>query len=89
MIYANGSRGLAQSGSAPRLGPGGRKFESCSPDHYPPHNNTAHARSPDCLYLAHARDFWLSPIFFALAQSLKLGLTWVWPGFRLNLSWGV
>jgi hypothetical protein len=24
---------LAQSGSAPGLGPGGRKFESCSPDH--------------------------------------------------------
>ena len=26
------SRGLAQSGSAPGLGPGGRRFESCSPD---------------------------------------------------------
>ena len=26
-------RGIAQSGSAPGLGPGGRKFESCCPDH--------------------------------------------------------
>ena len=25
---------MAQSGSAPGLGPGGRKFESCCPDHY-------------------------------------------------------
>ena len=24
---------MAQSGSAPGLGPGGRKFESCCPDH--------------------------------------------------------
>ncbi len=28
-----GCRGIAQSGSAPGLGPGGRKFESCCPDH--------------------------------------------------------
>ena len=27
-------RGVAQSGSAPVLGTGGRKFESCRPDHY-------------------------------------------------------
>src|SRR5262245_25130925 len=26
-------RGIAQSGSAPALGAGGRKFESCCPDH--------------------------------------------------------
>ena len=26
-------RGMAQPGSAPGLGPGGRKFESCCPDH--------------------------------------------------------
>ena len=25
-------RGVAQSGSAPGLGPGGRRFESCRPD---------------------------------------------------------
>src|SRR5262245_15169079 len=28
-------RGIAQSGSAPALGAGGRKFESCCPDHSP------------------------------------------------------
>ena len=27
------SRGVAQPGSAPVLGTGGRKFESCRPDH--------------------------------------------------------
>ena len=27
-------RGVAQSGSAPALGAGCRKFESCRPDHY-------------------------------------------------------
>ena len=27
-------RGVAQSGSAPVLGTGGRKFESCRPDHF-------------------------------------------------------
>ncbi len=27
-------RGVAQSGSAPGLGPGGRRFESCRPDKY-------------------------------------------------------
>ena len=26
------NRGVAQSGSAPGLGPGGRRFESCHPD---------------------------------------------------------
>ena len=26
-------RGVAQSGSAPGSGPGGRRFESCRPDH--------------------------------------------------------
>src|SRR5690606_5970175 len=26
-------RGVAQAGSAPGLGPGGRRFESCHPDH--------------------------------------------------------
>ena len=26
------TRGVAQSGSAPGLGPGGRRFESCHPD---------------------------------------------------------
>ena len=30
---SDGYRGMAQSGSAPGLGPGGRKFESCCPDH--------------------------------------------------------
>ncbi len=29
---SNTSRGVAQSGSAPGLGPGGRRFESCRPD---------------------------------------------------------
>lgn len=28
-------RGVAQAGSAPGLGPGGRRFESCLPDHIP------------------------------------------------------
>ncbi|MEY4954149.1 MAG: hypothetical protein RI981_234, partial [Bacteroidota bacterium] len=28
------SRGVAQAGSAPGLGPGGRRFESCLPDHF-------------------------------------------------------
>ena len=28
-------RGVAQPGSAPGLGPGGRRFESCRPDLYP------------------------------------------------------
>ena len=28
------SRGVAQPGSAPVLGTGGRKFESCRPDHF-------------------------------------------------------
>ena len=28
-----GRRGVAQSGSAPRLGRGGRRFKSCLPDH--------------------------------------------------------
>ena len=27
-------RGVAQAGSAPGLGPGGRRFESCLPDHF-------------------------------------------------------
>ena len=27
-------RGVAQPGSAPGLGPGGRRFESCRPDYY-------------------------------------------------------
>lgn len=27
-------RGVAQSGSAPVLGTGGRRFESCRPDHF-------------------------------------------------------
>ena len=30
----NQVRGVAQSGSAPVLGTGGRKFESCRPDHF-------------------------------------------------------
>ena len=29
---AKSERGVAQSGSAPGLGPGGRRFESCRPD---------------------------------------------------------
>ena len=29
---AKSKRGVAQSGSAPGLGPGGRRFESCRPD---------------------------------------------------------
>mgnify|MGYP007113600788 CR=1 FL=1 len=29
-------RGVAQFGSAPGLGPGGRRFESCRPDHETP-----------------------------------------------------
>ena len=29
---SNIDRGVAQSGSAPGLGPGGRRFESCHPD---------------------------------------------------------
>ena len=29
---AKEKRGVAQSGSAPGLGPGGRRFESCRPD---------------------------------------------------------
>ncbi len=29
---SHGNRGVAQSGSAPGLGPGGRRFESCHPD---------------------------------------------------------
>ena len=28
------SRGVAQPGSAPGLGPGGREFESLRPDHF-------------------------------------------------------
>ena len=32
-------RGVAQSGSAPGLGPGGRRFESCRPDIF--HNDMA------------------------------------------------
>ena len=31
--YAAPRRGVAQAGSAPGLGPGGRRFESCLPDH--------------------------------------------------------
>ena len=31
--YVDNVRGVAQSGSAPGLGPGGRRFESCLPDH--------------------------------------------------------
>ncbi|VXC96772.1 hypothetical protein SPHINGOAX6_70646 [Sphingomonas sp. AX6] len=31
---ARPSRGVAQAGSAPGLGPGGRRFESCLPDHF-------------------------------------------------------
>ena len=34
-------RGVAQSGSAPGLGPGGRRFESCRPDIF--HNDMASA----------------------------------------------
>lgn len=30
MMFCN--RGVAQPGSAPGLGPGGRRFESCRPD---------------------------------------------------------
>ena len=30
----NRYRDVAQLGSAPRLGRGGRRFESCHPDHY-------------------------------------------------------
>ena len=29
------ARGVAQSGSASGLGPEGRRFESCLPDHFP------------------------------------------------------
>ena len=32
---AKSERGVAQSGSAPGLGPGGRRFESCRPDFFP------------------------------------------------------
>ena len=31
-MQVNVKRGVAQSGSAPGLGPGGRRFESCRPD---------------------------------------------------------
>ena len=31
-MYDISARGVAQSGSAPGLGPGGRRFESCHPD---------------------------------------------------------
>ena len=31
---AKEKRGVAQSGSAPGLGPGGRRFESCRPDFF-------------------------------------------------------
>ena len=33
-VPANFQRGLAQSGSAPALGAGGRVFESLNPDHF-------------------------------------------------------
>ena len=33
MIHTKFCRGVAQSGSAPGLGPGGRRFESSRPDH--------------------------------------------------------
>ena len=32
-VRLDGSRGVAQSGSAPGWGPGGRRFKSCLPDH--------------------------------------------------------
>ena len=32
-------RGVAQSGSAPVLGTGGRRFESCRPDFFFSHSN--------------------------------------------------
>ena len=38
---AKEKRGVAQSGSAPGLGPGGRRFESCRPDIF--HNDMASA----------------------------------------------
>ncbi len=34
MNITNFFRGVAQPGSAPGLGPGGRRFESFLPDHY-------------------------------------------------------
>ena len=33
LLYFPVGRGVAQPGSAPGLGPGGRRFESCLPDH--------------------------------------------------------
>ena len=33
-VYTINSRGVAQSGSAPRLGRGGRRFKSGRPDHF-------------------------------------------------------
>ena len=33
LFSTKASRGVAQPGSAPVLGTGGRKFESCRPDH--------------------------------------------------------
>ena len=33
-IFRVMQRGVAQPGSAPGLGPGGRRFESCRPDKY-------------------------------------------------------
>jgi len=32
--YNGGNQGVAQSGSAPALGAGGRRFESCCPDQF-------------------------------------------------------
>ena len=40
-----GGRGVAQAGSAPGLGPGGRRFESCLPDHRAPSNRLHATRS--------------------------------------------
>ena len=38
-MQVNVKRGVAQSGSAPGLGPGGRRFESCRPDRVETLNN--------------------------------------------------
>ena len=47
-IYLVSLRGVAQFGSAPGLGPGGREFESLRPDHT--RSRKSEIRSPNLLF---------------------------------------
>ena len=68
LCIALGQSGRSAVGSAPGLGPGGRRFESCHPDILP----LANAMCPaDAYRFFHVRFFYIRPYMHSAAQRLS------------------